>query len=179
MYILKNQTQMPANFPPQSFSLVSPADGDTTSRTVNYQWTIPYDPNLGDQLRYDLYQTRITFGDAPETTVIIDSNLVKVRSTKILEVGRYSWKVKAKDNWGAWVWSDQTWKFICFVRGDVGGDGTLDIGDVVMLINYLYRNGATPDPLSAGDVNCDYIVDVGDIVYLINYLFKGGLVPAC
>lgn len=177
IHILKNLTQVPANFPPQSFSLISPTDNDTTSRIVNYQWTIPYDPNLGDQIRYDLYKTYITFGASPETTVIIDSSLVKSWYTDTLEVGRYDWKVKAKDNWGAEVWSTQTWHFITFIRGDVRGDGTLDIGDVVMLLNYLYKDGSTPDPLSSGDVNCDYTVDVGDVVYLINYLFKSGLAP--
>jgi hypothetical protein len=168
---------MPANFPPQSFSLLVPMNGDSTSRIVNYHWTIPYDPNLGDQIRYDLYKTRITLGVMPETTVIIDSNLVKSRHTDTLEVGRYYWKVKAKDNWGAGVWSTQTWHFITFIRGDVRGDGTVDIGDVVMLLNYLYKDGTEPDPLSSGNANCDYAVDVGDVVYLINYLFKSGLAP--
>ncbi len=179
IYILKNLTQMPANFPPQSFSLIDPSDDDTTSKIVNYHWTIPYDPNLGDQIRYDLYKTRITFGDMPETTVIIDSNLVRSRHTDTLEVGRYDWKVKVKDNWGAEIWSEQTWNFVYFIRGDARGDGALDIGDVVMLLNYLYKDGTNPDPLSSGDVNCDYTVDVGDVVYLINYLFKGGQAPSC
>jgi hypothetical protein len=179
IHILKNLTQMLANFPPQSFSLISPQDNDSISRIVDFHWAIPYDPNLGDQIRYDLYKTHISFGAMPETTMIIDSNLVKSRHTDTLEVGSYYWKVKAKDNWGAEVWSTQTWHFVSFIRGDVRGDGTLDIGDVVMLLNYLFKEGTTPDPLSSGDVNCDYTVDVGDVVYLINYLFKDGPPPSC
>ena len=61
--------------------------------------------------------------------------------------------------------------------GDANGDGMIDIGDVVFLVNYLYKNGAPPNPFAAGDVNSDGIVDLGDVVYLINYLFKGGPPP--
>ncbi|MFH1335875.1 MAG: FG-GAP-like repeat-containing protein [Candidatus Zixiibacteriota bacterium] len=66
-----------------------------------------------------------------------------------------------------------------FIRGDATGDGKIDIGDVVYLINYLYKNGTAPNPLAAGDATCDGKVDVGDIVYLINYLFKNGPPPPC
>ena len=66
-----------------------------------------------------------------------------------------------------------------FKRGDATGDGKIDIGDVVYIINYLYKNGTAPNPLAAGDATCDGKVDVGDIVYLINYLFKNGPPPPC
>ncbi|MFH1336952.1 MAG: M14 family zinc carboxypeptidase [Candidatus Zixiibacteriota bacterium] len=64
-----------------------------------------------------------------------------------------------------------------FMRGDVNGDWKIDIGDVVYLINYLFKNGPAPVPLEVGNVNCDAAVDVGDVVYLINYLFKNGASP--
>ena len=66
-----------------------------------------------------------------------------------------------------------------FKRGDANGDGVIDVGDVVYIINYLYRNGDPPSPMEAGDANCDGIVNVGDVVYLINYLYKGGPAPSC
>ncbi len=67
-------------------------------------------------------------------------------------------------------------------RGDINvpyGDGKVDIGDVVYLINYLFKHGPAPVPLVEGDVNCDGKVDIGDVVFLINYLFKNGNVPKC
>ena len=67
-------------------------------------------------------------------------------------------------------------------RGDVNvpnGDGVVDIGDVVYLINYLFKHGPVPVPFIEGDTNCDGNIDVGDVVILINYLFKNGPVPKC
>jgi immune inhibitor A len=64
-----------------------------------------------------------------------------------------------------------------FVPGDATGDQVVDAGDVVYLVNYLYRSGTPPDPLAAGDVNADCVVDAGDVVYLINYLYRSGAAP--
>jgi len=64
-------------------------------------------------------------------------------------------------------------------RGDVNSDGIINVGDVVSLVNYLYKGGGEPCPVEAGDVTSDGIVNVGDVVYLVNYLYKGGDPPAC
>ncbi len=64
-----------------------------------------------------------------------------------------------------------------FSRGDVNGDGEIDVADVVYLINYLFLGSSPPTPLEAGDVDCNGEVDVGDVIYLINYLFIGGSPP--
>ena len=61
--------------------------------------------------------------------------------------------------------------------GDATADGSIDVGDVIYLINYLYVNGPTPDPLMTGDLNCDGRSEIGDVIYLINYLFKQGPSP--
>ncbi len=74
---------------------------------------------------------------------------------------------------GGWVYTSAPE----FVRGDANGDRVLDIGDVVYLINFLFKYGLQPCPKDAGDENCDANVDVGDVVYLINYLFKSGPHP--
>jgi hypothetical protein len=70
-------------------------------------------------------------------------------------------------------------KIELFIRGDATGDGIVDVGDVVYLVNYLYRSDIPPFPEDAGDATCDGIVDVGDIVYTVNYLFRGGDPPGC
>ena len=63
--------------------------------------------------------------------------------------------------------------------GDLTADGVVNVGDVVFLTNYLYRQGTAPPGPHVGDVNCDQVVDVGDVVFLINYLFRGGSPPSC
>jgi|GEM_PF-3926623 len=68
--------------------------------------------------------------------------------------------------------------FCGFYRGDVNQDGVLDLGDILHLINYLYKFGDAPLPfVDQGDVNNDGIVDLADILLLINYLYKSGPAP--
>ena len=67
--------------------------------------------------------------------------------------------------------------FFPYVPGDANGDGIVSVEDVVFLINYLYKEGISPNPFGSGDPNADCIVDVADIVYLLNYLFKIGPAP--
>lgn len=65
-----------------------------------------------------------------------------------------------------------------FVRGDADENRLVDVGDVIYLINYLYKSGLEPVPvLDAGDANDDEVVDIGDVIYIINFLFKNGLPP--
>ena len=64
-------------------------------------------------------------------------------------------------------------------RGDANGDGTIDVGDIVFLVNYLLLGAYGPDPLEAGDADCNGEVDVGDVIYLVNYLLLGGWPPGC
>jgi hypothetical protein len=66
-----------------------------------------------------------------------------------------------------------------YLLGDANSDGLIELGDVVSLISYLYKNGPAPVPLTAGDVTCDGMVDLGDVVYLISYLYKAGPPPGC
>jgi hypothetical protein len=64
------------------------------------------------------------------------------------------------------------------VCGDANDNEVADIGDVIYVLNYLFKNGDPPVPLmQAGDVNLDVTVDIGDVVYLLNYLFKNGPLP--
>jgi glucose/arabinose dehydrogenase len=64
-------------------------------------------------------------------------------------------------------------------RGDVNGNETVDLGDALYLLNYLFKADVPPDPLEIGDVNCDDVVNLGDALYILNYLFKNGSPPCC
>ena len=68
-------------------------------------------------------------------------------------------------------------------RGDVeplgNPDGDVDLGDLLFIVNYLYKGGPAPAPLSEGDVSCDGVVDLGDVLAMVSYLYKGGPVLGC
>ncbi len=61
--------------------------------------------------------------------------------------------------------------------GDADGDSTIQISDIVSLINHLFKDQPALNPLCRGDANADGNVLLSDIVYLINYLFKSGPAP--
>ena len=61
--------------------------------------------------------------------------------------------------------------------GDADGSDSVDIDDVVYLINYIFAGGPTPEPYESGDANCSGGVDIDDVVYLIAYIFSGGPPP--
>ncbi|MCB2229100.1 PKD domain-containing protein [bacterium] len=65
-------------------------------------------------------------------------------------------------------------------NGDVGD--TVDLSDLIYLVNYLFLGGPAPvctaEANTNGDIGCE--VDLSDLVYLVNYLFLGGPAPtAC
>ncbi len=65
--------------------------------------------------------------------------------------------------------------------GDANRDFTVNIGDAVYLITYIFKGGPPPNPECSGDSNGDLTVNIGDAVYLITFIFKGGPgpVPGC
>jgi hypothetical protein len=68
------------------------------------------------------------------------------------------------------------------VPGDANGDSLVNSGDLVFLINYLYRFwGILPCVCEAADCTSDCIINSSDIVYLIGYLYRSGPppVPGC
>ena len=66
-----------------------------------------------------------------------------------------------------------------YICGDVNYEYSVNILDIVYLINYLYKSGPAPSPTESGDVNHDTMINILDIVYLINYIYKNGPKPAC
>ena len=72
-----------------------------------------------------------------------------------------------------------------FIRGlcrHPGADiqnGTVDIGDPIYLLRWLFIGGAVREPgcLKGCDANDDAAVDINDAVYLLGYLFQGKTAP--
>ncbi len=93
-------------------------------------------------------------------------------------------------------WYKKILRYCGFYRGDVNASDTLelptlDVSDLVYLINYLFKDGPAPLPFAdQGNVNgaegtggkfdteCPKNnVNVGDVVYLYNYIYYGGPAP--
>ncbi|MEZ5357868.1 MAG: S8 family serine peptidase [Candidatus Zixiibacteriota bacterium] len=63
--------------------------------------------------------------------------------------------------------------------GDANGDGSINVGDINFIIDYVFHGGPAPNPLSSGDVNGDNAVNIGDGIYLTKYIFQFGPPPVC
>jgi len=62
--------------------------------------------------------------------------------------------------------------------GDFDWNNEINIGDIVKMINYVFKFGGGPIPeILVGDCNCDRFIGVDDIVILVNYTFKYGDKP--
>lgn len=63
------------------------------------------------------------------------------------------------------------------LRGDFNHDGVVTASDILLLVNYVFKSGPAPNPLSAGDANGVPPITSADIVYLVAYVFKSGPPP--
>ena len=57
-------------------------------------------------------------------------------------------------------------------RGDVNHDGSVDISDVVLVIDYVLT-GTTQEDQAAMDVTGNGVTDISDVTCLINYILNG------
>ncbi len=64
------------------------------------------------------------------------------------------------------------------IPGDINNSGTVETGDIVYLINYLYKNSPPPvNPIDA-DVDGSSGINMGDVMQLIGYCYTGcSLIP--
>ena len=68
-----------------------------------------------------------------------------------------------------------------FRRGEVNGDGSLDVSDPVCLLSYLFVGEgpcSRPPCLDALDANDDGSIEISDPIVLLSFLFRGGPPPA-
>ncbi len=70
----------------------------------------------------------------------------------------------------------------CVTRGDVNHDDalTIDISDLIYLIDYMFQGGPEPPCFDEGDVDASGLapLDISDLIYLIDYMFVLGPPPA-
>ncbi len=70
------------------------------------------------------------------------------------------------------------YKCQAYAKGDYNGDGQMNIGDIILLSNFIYRGGAAPaGGAYRADADCNGQIDVSDVVIAIRYLFLNGTPP--
>lgn len=65
------------------------------------------------------------------------------------------------------------------VCGDSDGDGTVNLADVALLVDYIFAGGQAPTILSGSDANANQMISISDAVVILRYLLLGGPEPAC
>ena len=66
----------------------------------------------------------------------------------------------------------------CFLRGDCGQDGNVDLSDALLSLGWLFNSGEVPSCLDGCDNNDDGLIDLSDPILLLGYLFLSGPPPA-
>ena len=65
-----------------------------------------------------------------------------------------------------------------FRRGDCNDDGSINIGDPIVLLSALFSGGALLPCDDACELNDDGALNIADAIYALNALFGGGPAPA-
>lgn len=62
--------------------------------------------------------------------------------------------------------------------GDTNANSLVNLGDIVYLVNFVFKGGPAPSPICRGDANgSGGAPALPDIIYLVNFVFKGASSP--
>lgn len=59
------------------------------------------------------------------------------------------------------------------LRRDINHDGQVNIADLTLLVDYLFRNSELPEPTEQSDFNNDGAVNIIDLTSLVDSIFRG------
>jgi len=164
------------------------SSNDIFSTTPNYPVVLSYSPYYLEQTYGYIAGTSMSCGMVTGLASLLLSiapNLAAHELKEIIEqsadkVGDYTYYIETGKSYELGHGRINCYRALVmasgytYVYGDANGDGNVTVADLVYLLNYLFRMGTPPDPLSAGDPNADCVITVGDVVYLTNYLFRMG-----
>jgi hypothetical protein len=68
------------------------------------------------------------------------------------------------------------WIRVCQYVGDIDANASIDIVDLVYLVEYMFQGGPLPIPNKwVGDFNCDGKgIDITDLIGMVMWMFQGG-----
>lgn len=164
------------NSPPVAGALLEPVDNvPVPSRPPYFDWEDPFDPDPSPGV---LIQTLIIATDSQFTFATQFSDLPQSNFTLggLGVAQRYWWKVRVADQAGLWSETPAE-RFYIPGPGDMNMNQALDLVDVVLVIDVVFRGAAEPAALYLADVNGDCVIDVRDVVRIIEHSFRGGPLP--
>ncbi|MCC7142005.1 MAG: CehA/McbA family metallohydrolase [Candidatus Eisenbacteria bacterium] len=87
------------HFPPGSFSLLSPSEGDTVAvgGPIHFDWTDAVDPEAGDRVRYQLTIASDSLFITGISQPLVDESELVVSDPLLIPNRTYWWRVKAID----------------------------------------------------------------------------------
>ena len=107
-------------------------------------------------------------GAATDYSLANDDIVIDIRD---LEDGQHALSVSVSDYTGYFIGTKTgTFTVMNRIPGDVNGDGSVDIGDIVMVISVMTGSETRTDIVEAADVNNDGAADIGDIVAIIDIM---------
>ncbi len=57
--------------------------------------------------------------------------------------------------------------------------GSMDIGDLVYIVAFMFLEGPPPACLAEVDFNADGEIDISDLILIVSYMFGGTILPDC
>ena len=105
--------------------------------------------------------------DKGELNVIFNTDENNSMTAAQITTARNKYWLPKKYNGSAWV------DITASLRGDVNGDGVVNISDVTTLIGYLLTGNSTGINLTGADTNQDGNTNISDVTALIGYQLSG------
>ncbi len=100
------------------------------------------------------------------------------------EAAQGSWTLVVRDNSMGEIGTLLEWSLlICpdplepFIRGDANADLSLDLGDALFLLAYLFDQGGDPSCFASADANDSGDLNLVDPIFMLLFTFAGGPLP--
>lgn len=166
---------------PSSPQNIFPSDIYNTWFVINryptITWSPSTDPNAGDSIHYQLW-TASALPDGTKSATILYDNITDTSFTftdPLANGEKFYLFVRAVDNTGMYGTNNpgQYDFYLAWRRGDVNLSGTVEIADIVYLVDYMFNDGAAVNPPRVGDFDGNCTIDISDLILLVNYEFNG------